>query len=171
MQKKKLIFKSSQIFGGQIPKKFTCDGKNISPPFEWLNEPMETKSFVLICDDPDAIPIVGHVFTHLVLIDIPKQIHELKEGENFNSNGIVTLKNDFGTIGWGGPCPPKNSLVAHKYRFTLYALNIPKIPKIKMMNNNNDGDSNVGNFTVELFENLYQPYIIDKAHFTSEYKR
>ncbi len=84
---------------------------------------METKSFALLCDDPDAP--VG-TFTHWVLYGVPANTSALAEGIA-KSDTIVVLggakqgMNDFGRIGWGGPCPPRGHGV-HHYHFTLYAL-------------------------------------------------
>lgn len=111
--------------GDVIPKKYTCDGENISPPLIWLGYPKEAKSFVLIVDDPDAP--VG-TFTHWVVYDIP--ISETSLKENFPKDGQVGSvkqgRNDFGKIGYGGPCPPKGHGY-HRYFFRIYALNVESL--------------------------------------------
>jgi hypothetical protein len=106
--------------GGDIPKKFTCDGADVSPALSW-NEPSEkTTSFGLIVDDPDAP--VG-TWVHWVVYDLPASARELPEGvakkENLDS-GARQGRNDFGRIGYGGPCPPAGA--PHRYFFKLYAL-------------------------------------------------
>ncbi len=106
--------------GDMIPKKYTCDGEDISPPLSWEMLPEGTQSLALICDDPDA-PLGAWV--HWVIFDIPSYIAELPEGippKKILENGIKQGKNDFGKIGYGGPCPPGG---IHRYYFKLYALN------------------------------------------------
>ncbi len=103
-----------------IPQKYTCEGENVSPPLQWTDVPSKVKSFVLICDDPDA-PM--GVWVHWVIFNIPANITNLEEGvlpENSASEGIICGINDFGNIGYGGPCPPSG--LAHRYFFKLYAL-------------------------------------------------
>jgi len=109
--------------GGKIPTKYTCDGQDVSPALTWGEPPVDTRSFVLIVDDPDA---PGGVFTHWVLLNLPAGSRELPEGVPAKAqlpNGSVQGKNDFGRIGYGGPCPPRGR--PHRYRFTLYALDKP----------------------------------------------
>lgn len=100
-----------------IPLEYGCYGENISPPLEWGDAPLETKSFVLIVDDPDA---PSKVWTHWVVYNIPADTRECKEGKP--PNGASEGVNDFGNIGYGGPCPPSG---VHRYYFKLYALNQP----------------------------------------------
>ncbi len=104
---------------GLIPFKYTCDGTDISPPLSWNEPPVGTQSFALILDDPDAP--VG-IFVHWVLYDIPIEIRQLPERvapQSTLPNGGVQGKNDFGKLGYGGPCPPSGT---HRYFFKLYAL-------------------------------------------------
>ena len=106
--------------GDKIPVNYTCDGHDISPALIWDEPPEQTESFALIVDDPDA---PGGVFTHWILFNIPIDVHQLGEGVPTHEqleNGALQGKNDFGRIGYGGPCPPKGS--THRYRFTIYAL-------------------------------------------------
>jgi Raf kinase inhibitor-like YbhB/YbcL family protein len=106
--------------GAEIPKKYTCSGGDISPALSWSDAPQNTKSIALIVDDPDA---PGGTWTHWVIWDIPAQEGELPEGVPANevlTNGARQGKNDFGRIGYGGPCPPSGK--AHRYFFRLYAL-------------------------------------------------
>ncbi len=104
---------------GMIPKKYTCDGENISPPLKWEGIPENAKSIAIICDDPDA-PM--GTFVHWVLYDLPADINELPEGippEKILENGAKQGINDFRKIGYGGPCPPFGT---HRYFFKIYAL-------------------------------------------------
>ncbi len=112
--------------GGWIPKKYTCEGENVSPEIVWQNPPEGTQSFALICDDPDA-PM--KVWVHWVIWGIPKDATSLKEAiptEPTLDDGSLQGKNDFGKIGYGGPCPPPGK--PHRYFFKLYALDtIPQL--------------------------------------------
>jgi Raf kinase inhibitor-like YbhB/YbcL family protein len=113
---------SSSAFkeGETIPRQYTRDGDDTSPPLRWADPPEGTKSFALICDDPDA---PSGTFTHWVLFNLPPDTRELKAAiptrETLDS-GAKQGKNDFGKIGYGGPAPPKGK--PHHYYFKLYAL-------------------------------------------------
>jgi Raf kinase inhibitor-like YbhB/YbcL family protein len=116
---------SSPVFqeGEDIPIEYTCDGQDISPPLTWSEPPLETQSFALIMDDPDA---TGGVFTHWLLFNLPADNRELTEAvppDNALVSGALQGKNSFGKIGYGNPCPPPGP--AHHYRFTIYALDQP----------------------------------------------
>jgi len=115
------ISSSSFENNGFIPEKFTRQGEDISPQLIWKNIPEGTESFVIICEDPDA-PF--KTWVHWVIYDIPKDIHELKEGipkEKILTFGAKQGVNDFGDIGYGGPCPPPGK--PHRYFFKIFALN------------------------------------------------
>jgi len=104
---------------GIIPDKYTCDGADVSPSLAWGSAPEGTKSFALICDDPDA-PM--GTWVHWVYYDIPQGPEGLPENVTPNehpANGGVQGINDFRKIGYGGPCPPGGT---HRYFFKLYAL-------------------------------------------------
>ncbi|MCS7251749.1 MAG: YbhB/YbcL family Raf kinase inhibitor-like protein [Anaerolineae bacterium] len=108
--------------GEIIPREYTCDGADRSPPLRWDPSPPGTQSLVLIMDDPDA---PRGRFVHWVLYAIPPDRTELTEGlppqpsiEGVGRQG----RNDFGRLGYGGPCPPSGP--AHRYQFTLYALDV-----------------------------------------------
>ncbi|MGD9929954.1 MAG: YbhB/YbcL family Raf kinase inhibitor-like protein [Mangrovibacterium sp.] len=106
--------------GATIPKKYTCDGPNVSPPLRWSGVPAGTKTLALICDDPDAP--VG-TWVHWVIWNLPTATTELAEHVppvELLTNGAHQGKNDFRKIGYGGPCPPRGS---HRYFFSLFALN------------------------------------------------
>lgn len=106
--------------GGDIPKKFTCEGLDASPPLTWTEPPAGTQSFVLIADDPDA---PAGTWVHWVVYDLPTGARQLPEGvrkvEELAGGGRQG-SNDFGKIGYGGPCPPPGK--PHRYFFKLYAL-------------------------------------------------
>ena len=106
--------------GDIIPKKYTCDGLDISPPLSWTEPPAGTKSLTLSMDDPDAP--VG-TWVHWVLYNLPAATHELSEGiptTETLADGARQGTNDFRKIGYGGPCPPPGPV--HRYFFKLYAL-------------------------------------------------
>lgn len=103
-----------------IPKKHTADGDDKSPPLDWKGVADNTKSFVLICDDPDA---PGGTWDHWVLYDIPGEKNEVEEGIPTTEKvwGIASQGvNDFGNLGYGGPAPPPGD--PHRYVFRLYAV-------------------------------------------------
>lgn len=113
------ITSSAFDHNGMIPKKYTCDGEDISPQLSWSGAPEGTKSFALINDDPDA-PM--GTWVHWVLYDLPPSINELSENmpkDKTLSNGAKQGITDFKNIGYGGPCPPSG---IHRYFFKLYAL-------------------------------------------------
>jgi len=103
--------------GGTIPVRFTCDGENESPPLEWRDAPPGTLGFALIVHDPDAP--VGD-FTHWTVFEIPPGVHRFDEGAAPIQTALEGV-NDFGRIGYGGPCPPAGH-GPHHYVFDLYAL-------------------------------------------------
>ena len=106
--------------GNTIPKKFTCDGPDLSPQLAWDPPPARTQCFALIVDDPDAP--VG-TWVHWVIFDLPADSRELPEGvakQEQLASGARQGRNDFGKIGYGGPCPPPGK--PHRYFFKLYAL-------------------------------------------------
>ena len=117
-----LTLTSPAIGHGQtIPKKYTCDGADVSVPLAWRDPPADAQSFALIADDPDA---PGGTWVHWVLYDLPADTRDLPEGvprDRTLPNGAKQGKNDFGRIGYGGPCPPPGR--PHRYVFTLYAVN------------------------------------------------
>ena len=106
--------------GEMIPRKYTCDGANVSPPVAWTGVPDGAKSIALISDDPDAP--VG-TWVHWVLYNLPLDSTGLAEGikpvEKLD-NGARHGLNDFRKFGYGGPCPPGGT---HRYYFKVYALN------------------------------------------------
>ena len=107
--------------GGEIPRKYTCNGENVSPALSWSEAPSHARTLVLIADDPDA---PAGTWTHWILWNIPANATSLPEAlppsQESLTNGARQGKNDFGRIGYGGPCPPPGR--PHRYFFRLYAL-------------------------------------------------
>jgi Raf kinase inhibitor-like YbhB/YbcL family protein len=113
---------SSSAFkdGDSIPRRYTCEEEDLSPPLHWTVPPAATKSFVLIADDPDA---PAGTWVHWVLYNVPLDLRGLSEAiptEEQVLDGALQGLNDFKRIGYGGPCPPPGK--PHRYYFKLYAL-------------------------------------------------
>jgi Raf kinase inhibitor-like YbhB/YbcL family protein len=105
--------------GGAIPRGYTCDGTNVSPPLEWTGVPKSAKTLAIIADDPDA---PAGTWVHWVLYNLPAEkigVIENTPATETLSGGGMQGTNDFKKIGYGGPCPPSGS---HRYFFKLYAL-------------------------------------------------
>lgn len=106
--------------GKMIPRKYTCDGENMSPPLQWQNVPENAISLALICDDPDA---TSGTFNHWILFDLPPDTRELPEHilptETALPGGATQGTNSASRIGYTGPCPPSGT---HRYFFKIYAL-------------------------------------------------
>jgi Raf kinase inhibitor-like YbhB/YbcL family protein len=128
--------KSSDIANGQsIAPKFVlngfgCTGQNVSPQLSWSGAPAGAKSFALMVHDPDA-PTGGAGFWHWVVVNIPTTATQLPQGAGTADGqtlpaGTRQINTDFGSPGWGGPCPPQGR-AAHRYIFTLYALKLDKL--------------------------------------------
>ncbi len=109
--------------GQPIPRQFTCEGADISPALDWSGVPGGTKSYALVCDDPDAP--VG-TWVHWVIYNLPGSLTGLPENV-VKTETVAALGgarqgvNDFRRIGYGGPCPPPGH-GTHHYHFRLYAL-------------------------------------------------
>lgn len=141
-------------FGEKIPVKYTCDGKNISIPLVFKDVPSHAKSIVVIMDDPDA-PM--GVFVHWVIYNIPPSLQALPEGippALELEYGMKQGRNDFGKIGYGGPCPPSG---VHRYYIKAYALD-------RTLN------LQAGLNKRELLQ-IIRPYIIDQAVLMGVYGR
>ncbi len=115
---------SSTAFGSgaTIPLQYTCDGIDSSPPLQWSDVSQDTQSFVLIMDDPDA---PGGTFVHWVLYNVPATTTMLAEAVSLSGSlpaGSLEGINDFGALGYSGPCPPSGE--NHRYYFRLYALDV-----------------------------------------------
>ncbi len=111
--------------GGAIPRRFTCDGEDVSPALNWSDVPPRSRALALIVDDPDApdpkAPKMTYV--HWVLYDIPPSAKGLPEAAAPEQLPVGTKEgvNDWKRTGYGGPCPP---IGRHRYFFKLYALDI-----------------------------------------------
>jgi hypothetical protein len=124
--------------GGPIPEKYSCDGKDISPPLAWGDSPAGTQSLALVMDDPDA---PGGTWDHWILFNISPNLRELQEnlpitGKNVDPDAIFVGNNSWGRAGYGGPCPPSGT---HRYFFKLYALDttinlLPGATKQELLN-------------------------------------
>lgn len=114
-----------QVFNG-----FGCTGGNISPALSWKNAPAGTKGFAVLVHDPDA-PTGGAGFWHWVVVNLPASATGLAQGAGAADgkalpDGTRQINTDFGTPGWGGPCPPQGDK-PHRYNFTVYALKVDKL--------------------------------------------
>ncbi|MFL5755321.1 MAG: YbhB/YbcL family Raf kinase inhibitor-like protein [Chloroflexota bacterium] len=104
--------------GGSIPRQYTCDGEDASPDLAWQGAPATTGALVLVVDDPDA-----RGFVHWTVLNMTgSEGGTLPTGISASPDAPQQGTNDFGKVGWGGPCPPSGT---HHYRFTLYALDAP----------------------------------------------
>lgn len=106
--------------GGEIPRKYTCSGEDVSPALSWSGAPQGARSFVLVVEDPDA---PSGTFTHWIVYDLPAETRQLPENVSKTgdlSGGGRQGGNGFRRTGYGGPCPPPGK--AHRYFFRLYAL-------------------------------------------------
>ena len=153
----------SKVFGNYIKKEqlfdnFECKGDNVSPDLHWVSKINGVKSFAVTIYDIDAP--TNHGWWHWVLYDIPSYIRELKlDASGFKAlpKGAKEAKNDYGFLGYGGPCPPKGDK-AHRYITTIYALNVAKLNVTK----------NSTNF--EVVDEI-KKHTIAKAFIVSRYKR
>jgi len=113
----------------QVFNSFGCSGKNLSPALHWSGAPEGTHSFALMVYDPDAP--TGSGWWHWVIYNIPASTTDLSAGAGASGStllpaGAVQGRTDFGTSGYGGPCPPAGDK-PHHYIFTLYALKVDKL--------------------------------------------
>jgi Raf kinase inhibitor-like YbhB/YbcL family protein len=111
----------SAEFGGPGSAGSGCSGRNLAPTLHWFNVPPGTKSFAFTITDVDAPLADG--FHHWIVYNIPRQVTTL---QGHGSNPFSEGTNDFGTVGYGGPCPPPDGQV-HHYVFTVYALSVAHI--------------------------------------------
>ena len=113
----------AQVFSG-----FGCQGKNVSPALTWSNPPAGTQSFALLVHDPDAP--TGSGWWHWLIYNIPANVSALASGAGDPKKGLLPAgsvqgRTDFGSTGYGGPCPPPGK--PHHYFFRLYALKVAKL--------------------------------------------
>ena len=123
------IYSSAFASGGIIPRQYTCEGEDLSPPLRWEDIPAGTQSLALIVEDPDAPEPAApqRIWVHWVLYDIPPRVQELSAGVQRFPPGVREGINDWLRRGYGGPCPP---IGRHRYFFRLYALDttLPALP-------------------------------------------
>lgn len=150
-QKTLTLQSSSFNDNGSIPTKFTCVGDNISPPLTWQNAPKNTKSFVLIVDDPDASK---EPWVHWILFNIPNNSYALSENLATPPSGSQYGKNSWSKSSYDGPCPPSGE---HHYVFKLYALDT-------VLNLSSNADKSQ-------IESAMQNHILASAQLTGRYKK
>ncbi len=141
---------------GKIPVKYACisqGGQDISPQLSWSNIPENTKYFAIIMDDPDAQSVCGYTWVHWLVVNIPANVTSLNENASIEGIDGEQVKNDFGNIFYGGPCPPNGT---HKYYIKIFALN-SKIEGITEP------------LTILEFESIYKNFIIDSAEINGLY--
>ena len=111
--------------GRRIPDRYTADGDDVSPPLVWSDPPPQTRSFALVCSDPDA---PRGTWYHWAVYDLPVSTLQLDEDQPkaAAADGGRQAISDFKRPGWGGPCPPKGH-GPHRYRFHLMGLDIPSL--------------------------------------------
>jgi Raf kinase inhibitor-like YbhB/YbcL family protein len=140
---------------------FGCTGQNISPALTWRNLPAGTKSLAITVHDPDA-PTGGAGFWHWLVVNLPASSTGLARGAGTAEGkqlpaGALQINTDFGSPGWGGPCPPQGDK-PHRYNFTVYAL---KVEKLELP----------ANATASLTGFLLNGNMLGKASFTALYGR
>jgi Raf kinase inhibitor-like YbhB/YbcL family protein len=138
-----------------IPREFTCEGRNVSPELSWSGAPPAAKSFALVMHDPDA-PVSGG-FTHWLVYNIPVAVDHLPEhvpNQDALPGGGVQGKNDSGRYGYMGPCPPSGT---HRYYFRLYALDV-------------ELDSGAGS-SKDALEKAIEGHVLAQAELLGRYKR
>jgi len=146
---------TSQKFneGEEIPDRYACKGVNISPPLDWSTV-SDAVTYAIICEDPDA---VNGTWTHWVIFNLPGEQHSVDEWimeREQTENGAKQGLNDFGTVGYRGPCPPDGT---HRYYYIIYALDteIPLPSKI----------------TSEELKKAMEGHIIDEGSLMGRYTR
>jgi Raf kinase inhibitor-like YbhB/YbcL family protein len=124
-------FKANGVLGNKfVYGGFGCHGENVSPALSWSGAPAGTKSYALLVHDPDA-PTGGAGWWHWIVYNIPASAQSIAQGAGTADGaalpkGAVQGKTDFGTMGYGGPCPPPGH-GQHHYQFSLYALKVEKL--------------------------------------------
>jgi Raf kinase inhibitor-like YbhB/YbcL family protein len=142
---------------GEIPRRHTCQGEDVSPPLDWTGIPAGAKTLALVVDDPDAPDPAAPKMTwvHWVVFDIPATASGLPEGAGAALPAPARAgNNDWGRAAWGGPCPPVGR---HRYFFKLYALGVSLPP---------DGVS-----TKAELEKAMQGHVLASAQLTGTYQK
>ena len=141
--------------GADIPAVHTCDGRDVSPPLSIRGVPDGAESLVLIADDPDA---PRGTWVHWVLYGLPPDVGELPRGVAGRGGALEGSRqgeNDFGDLGYGGPCPPAGE--EHRYFFRLYALDA-------------DPDLEAGLSKDEVLE-VVEPMVLESWELMGRYRR
>ncbi|MGE0130516.1 MAG: YbhB/YbcL family Raf kinase inhibitor-like protein [Blastocatellales bacterium] len=150
------ILSSAFSEGESIPVQYTCDGDNFSPPLRWGGIPKDSQSLALVCEDPDA---PSGTFVHWVLFNLPPIVSNLPEalpaGEELEETNARQGRNDFGEIGYGGPCPPPGN--PHRYFFRFYALDT----ELRLRAGATRGD----------LDNAMRGHILAEGHLMGTYQR
>ncbi len=142
--------------GEEIPRRYTCEGEDVSPPLAWSGLPPGTESLALIVDDPDAPDPAAPrmIWVHWVLYNIPPTTKGLPEAVAALPPGTGEGINDWKRTGWGGPCPP---IGRHRYFFRLYALDTP-LPDL-------------GRPTKSRLEQAMRGHVLDSAELMGTYQK
>ena len=127
------IAEGATIANEQVFKGFGCTGNNVSPALSWTGAPAGTKSFAVTMYDPDAP--TGSGWWHWVVFNVPASVASLPKGagdpkKNLLPKGAVQSRTDFGSDGYGGPCPPTGDK-PHRYQITVFAVDVAKLPDAK----------------------------------------
>jgi Raf kinase inhibitor-like YbhB/YbcL family protein len=136
--------------GDPIPAVYSCAGENLSPPLAWHDAPAGTQGFVLVVEDPDA---PAGTFRHWGVYGIPASATSLPRGAGAR---LESVHNDFGRLGYDGPCPPPGRV--HHYHFRLVALN-RAIPDIS------------ADATIAALLQAAQPYAVGEADLIGIFRR
>lgn len=143
---------------GEIPRKYTCDGADVSPPLEWSGVPAEARSLALIVEDPDAPDPAAPrtIWVHWILYNLPPDSRGLPEAVPVAALPPGTLEglNDWNRPGYGGPCPP---IGRHRYFFRLFALS-EVLPDLDFPRKDD-------------LEQTMAPYLIEIAELMGTYQR
>ena len=141
---------------GAIPRRYTCEGEDISPPLAWSGVPPGSESLVLIVDDPDAPDPAAPKTTwvHWLLYNLPPATDELAEDLQTLPPGTLQGRNDWRKTGYGGPCPPIGS---HRYFHKLYALDCVL--------------ADLGRPTKAQLEGAMQGHVLAKAELIGTYRK
>ena len=150
------IVSSAFAHHGEIPRLYTCDGRDISPPLAFADIPAGTQSLALIVHDPDvpSPDAPRRIWVHWVLYDLPADCAGLPEALRDLPAGTLEGRNDWGRTGYGGPCPPKGR---HRYFHTLYALDC-RLPDLRQP-------------TKATLEQAMQGHILARAELVGTYQR
>jgi Raf kinase inhibitor-like YbhB/YbcL family protein len=141
--------------GSTIPRKYTGDGENTSPPLRWSGVPRRTRSFALVCEDPDA---PSGTFRHWAVANIGPDQTGMSEGAGRVQSGTEGFaRNDFGHAGYDGPAPPRGHGL-HHYHFVLAALDVDRL------------DVSPDQSAEELWR-AAEPHIIERAETVGTYQR